>query len=114
MTSPRPAPGLLLADASSFDLAPALAAFKSEGHARLGRVVSDDGLASLGARVDDLMTGRVHHDGLFFQRDSATGRYRDLAFGEGWQGPSSDYRQIEALEIDPVFRAFPDNPLHDR
>jgi phytanoyl-CoA hydroxylase len=60
------------------------------------------------------MTGRVRHEELFFQRDSPTGRYRDLAFGQGWQGPSSDYRKIEKLELDPVFRAFLGNPLHER
>ena len=62
----------------------------------------------------DLMSARVRHEGLFFQRDSATGRYEDLIFGKGWQGPSQEYRKIEKLEIDPVFRAFIANPLHER
>jgi phytanoyl-CoA hydroxylase len=107
----RPVLGI---DPATFDIAPAIAEFKRQGYARLGRVVSDAALAALGARVEDLMTARVRHDGLFFQRDSPTGRYRDLAFGKGWQGPSSDYRKIEKLEIDPLFRGFIGNPLHER
>ena len=101
-------------DAATFVLAPVLAAFSREGYARLGRVVSEEAIFALGARVDDLMTARVRHEGLFFQRDSATGRYEDLEFGKGWQGPSNDYRKIEKLEIDPLFRAFIANPLHER
>jgi phytanoyl-CoA hydroxylase len=105
---------VIAVDAAAFDLAPALAEFSSRGYARLGRVVSEDGLAALGARVDDLMNARVQHEGLFFQRDSTTGRYEDLAFGKGWQGPSTDYRKIEKLELDPLFRAFIGNSLHER
>ena len=37
-----------------------------------------------------------------------------MSFGDGWQGPSSDYRKIEKLELDPLFRAFIANPLHER
>jgi hypothetical protein len=106
--------GLLAIDAKSFDLVPALAAFESDGYARLGRVVGDEALVALGARVGDLMSARVRHEGLFFQRDSQTGRYEDLEFGKGWQGPSNEYRKIEKLEIDPLFRAFIGNALHER
>src|SRR3954470_7641132 len=99
---------------AAFDLAPALAEFGRRGYARLGRVVDDEALAALGTRADDLLSERVRHEGLVFQRDSPTGRYEDLAFGEGWQGPSSDYRKIEKLELDPLFRAFIGNALHER
>lgn len=105
----------LLADgAAELDLAPALADYRALGFARLGRVLADDALAALSARVDDLMSARVRHEGLFFQRDSATGRYEDLTFGAGWQGPSPDYRKIEKLELDPLFRAWIANPLFER
>jgi hypothetical protein len=105
---------VLLAPAAALDLDPVLAEFAAHGFARLGRVLSDDGLAALGARVDDLMHARVRYDGLFFQRDSATGRYEDLEFAKGWQGPSPDYRKIEKLELDPLFRAWMTNPLFER
>jgi phytanoyl-CoA hydroxylase len=106
--------GLLDVDAATFDIASALAGFKSQGYARLGRVVSEEAILALGARVDDLMSARVRHQGLFFQRDSPTGRYQDLSFGKGWEGPSDEYRKIEKLEIDPLFRAFIGNALHER
>lgn len=105
---------MLAVDPTHFDLAPALADFARLGYARLGRVVADDTLAALGARLDDLMAARVQHEGLFFQRDSPTGRYEDLTYGDGWQGPRPDYRKIEKLELDPLFRAFMANPLYER
>jgi hypothetical protein len=106
--------GVLAVDPATFDLAPALADFERLGFARLGRVLDDAAVAALGARLDDLMSARVRYDGMFFQRDSPTGRYEDLRFGEGWQGPSPEYRKIEKLELDPLFRAFIDNPLYER
>jgi phytanoyl-CoA hydroxylase len=87
--------GLLGVDATTFDIAPALAGFRTQGFARLGTVVAGETISALGARIDDLMNARIRHEGLFFQRDSQTGRYEDL-------------------EIDPLFRAFIGNPLHER
>src|SRR5258706_5019025 len=80
------------------DLAAPLLALRRDGHARLGPVVAPTALAELRARVEELMHGRVRHQGLFFQHDSPTGRYEDLAFGAGWVGPSDDYRKLEKLE----------------
>jgi hypothetical protein len=105
---------VLAVDPARFDLDSALADFARLGYARLGRVVDEPTLAALGARLDDIMHGRAPRDGLFFQHDAHSGRYEDLAYGEGWQGPSSDYRKIEKLERDPLFRAFMGNPLYER
>jgi phytanoyl-CoA hydroxylase len=107
-------PSVLAVDLAALPLAAALEEFARVGYARLGRVVDDQTIAALGARVDDLMSARIQHEGMFFQRDSPSGRYEDLTFGAGWQGPSSDYRKIEKLELDPVFRAYIGNPLHER
>jgi len=104
---------VLAIDPTRFALGPALDQFARLGYARLGRVVGDRTLAALGARVDDLMSARVRHQGMFFQLDAPTGRYEDLSFGDGWQGPSSAYRKIEKLELDPLFDAFVRNPLHE-
>jgi phytanoyl-CoA hydroxylase len=98
----------------SEDLEGPLAHFADHGWARLGAVTDEATLAGLRERADDLMMGRVVHDGLFFQRDSATGRYEDLSFGRGWEGPSLEYRKIEKLERDPRFRAFLENPVFER
>jgi phytanoyl-CoA hydroxylase len=96
------------------DLSSPLDHFGAHGYARLGRIFDLATVAALGARVDDLMSARVRHEGLFFQRDSPTGRYEDLTFGDGWQGPSIEYRKMEKLELDPLFRAFIGNPIHEQ
>jgi phytanoyl-CoA hydroxylase len=88
-----------------------LATFARDGFAPLGRVLDDERLAALRARVDDLMLGRVVVDGLFFQHDSPTGAYEDLTYGKGWIGPSLAYRKLEKLERDEVVRAWIENPL---
>lgn len=91
--------------ASEVDLVDVSAAFHRDGFARLGRLFDEPYLAALRARADALMLGEIRYDGLFFQHDSATGRYEDLAHGEGWIGPSLEYRKLEKLELDPLFRA---------
>jgi hypothetical protein len=91
-------------------LQPILEHFRAHGWARLGRIATDDDLARLRARADDIMLGRVVHEGLFFQHDAATGRFEDLDFGRGWVGPSLSYRKIEKLEKDDVFRGWVENP----
>lgn len=104
---------LVLEDAS-VDVSAVLAELREQGYARLGRVLSDDGLAMLRARVDDIMLGKVCHDGLFFQHDSGSGRYEDLVRKQGYVGASLHYRKIEKLEKDPLFRALIANPIYER
>src|SRR5260370_21219219 len=60
------------------------------------------------------MLGRAACAGLFLQRDGETGRCEELAFGRGWEGPSLEYRKIEKLESDPLFRAWLENALFER
>ena len=84
----------------------AIAHWREHGWARLGLMADEATLAGLRACADDIMLGRVVHEGLFFQHDAETGRYEDLEFGRGWVGPSLSYRKIEKLERDPVFRAW--------
>jgi hypothetical protein len=92
----------------------ALEHFREHGWARLGRLADGEELALLRQRADDIMLGRVVHDGLFFQHDSPTGRYDDLEFGRGYVGPSLSYRKIEKLERDPLFRAWLENPCFEK
>jgi hypothetical protein len=105
---------VLVPGAASIDLTQAIEHFAAHGYARTGRVLSDSGLAELRQRADDLMLGRVVHEGLFFQRDSGTGRYEDRLLGKGYEGPSLDYRKIEKLEKDSLFFAWINNPLFER
>ncbi|MEO7328737.1 MAG: phytanoyl-CoA dioxygenase family protein, partial [Minicystis sp.] len=65
-------------------------------------------------RADDIMLGRVRYPGLFFQHDTETGRYEDLTYKKGYQGPSLNYRKIEKLEKDPLFSSWINNPFFGR
>jgi ectoine hydroxylase-related dioxygenase (phytanoyl-CoA dioxygenase family) len=92
----------------------ALAHFAEQGYARLGRVMTDEGLAILRERADAIMLGNVTHEGMFFQLDTTTGAYRDLVYGRGYEGPSLEYRKIEKLERDDLFRSWIENALFER
>jgi len=96
------------------DLKAAASAFQRDGYARLGRLVDDDTLQRLRCRSEALMLGEIRYEGLFFQHDSATGRYEDLEYKKGYVGASRRYRKIEKLEIDPLFRAHVDHPRFRR
>lgn len=109
-----PADAALLEGVLEMDISGALAHYEEHGYARLGPVLRDDARAELCARATDLMLGRVVHPGLFFQLDTETGRYDDLTFGKGWQGPSTNYRKLEKLEKDPLFFAWIQNALFER
>jgi len=99
---------------TALDLDAVLASYRAEGFARLGRVLSDEGLALLRERADDIMQGRADPERFFYQHDTTTGRYEDLEIGRGWVGPSDSYRKIEKLERDDRFRAWIDNALFER
>jgi len=99
---------------ATLDVERAIEAHRTHGFAKLGRVLDDEGLEALRARLDELMLGRVKHEGLFFQHDAESGRYDDLPLGRGWVGPSLDYRKLEKLERDPIMLAWIENPLFER
>jgi hypothetical protein len=105
---------VLLPGAADLDLQVPLSSFAEHGFARLGSVLDGAGIEALRARAEDIMLGRVHYPGLFFQRDTTTGRYEDLEFGKGWTGPSLNYRKVEKLEKDPLFAAWIENALFAR
>lgn len=92
----------------------AIAHYREHGWARLGRLADDATLDALRARADAIMLGEVRYDGLFFQHDSASGRYEDLEYGKGWQGPSLGYRKIEKLELDPLYWQWLSNDVFRR
>ncbi len=95
-------------------LAQALAEYEELGFARLGQVVDEDACRRMRERAEEIMLGRVVVPGLFFQRDTETGNYGDLEYGKGWQGPTLNYRKLEKLERDEVFRRHIELPLFGR
>jgi phytanoyl-CoA hydroxylase len=105
---------MLLTGAEGMELARPLAELAERGYAQLGRVLSDQGLAALRERAEQLMLGHVSYPGMFFQLDATTGRYEDAPLGLGWQGPSLAYRKLEKLELDPRFRRWINSPLCER
>jgi hypothetical protein len=105
---------MFLPGARNIDIGPALARYEAEGVASIGPIFDEAWLASLRERADDLMLGRVVHEGLFFQHDASSGRYEDLTHGEGYVGPSLAYRKLEKLEKDDRFLAHIQNALFER
>ncbi len=103
-----------MSETQTLDLTEPLRHLAEHGYARLGVALSPEGIEQLRERSDDLMLGRVQIPGLFFQRDSETGRYDDLRFGRGYEGPRLDYRKLEKLELDSRFLSWIENPLFER
>jgi phytanoyl-CoA hydroxylase len=77
--------------------------YRAQGFARAGILCPPETLELLRARIDSIMMGELVYPGMFFQIDTDSGNYEDLAFGRGYEGPSKNYRKIEKLELDPVF-----------
>ncbi len=105
---------MIHADADSIEYDKVLADYERDGFARLGRVADDATLIALRERADALMLGTITHEGLFFQRDTTTGNYDELTYGKGWEGPSLNYRKLEKLERDPLYRAWLENAVFER
>lgn len=96
------------------DLDGIVEAFFRDGYARVGKCFDEAYLETLRVRTDALMRGEIVHEGLFFQHDSASGRYEDLEIKKGYVGPSLDYRKLEKLERDPLFAAHINAPVFER
>jgi hypothetical protein len=105
---------MLMPGSVNLEIEAPLSEFARNGYARLGTVLAPHAARALRARADAMMLGEVRVPGLFYQHDSASGRYEDLAFGEGWVGPSLAYRKLEKLELDPLFAEWIENPLFTR
>jgi hypothetical protein len=77
-------------------------------------VLSDEELAALQQRIDDIMLGRadIDYGRLLMQLDSETGKYEDAGVqSNGSKGATLDYRKIQNLEHDSHFREFLSRPL---
>lgn len=103
-----------LREVSDAELDAAIEQFRAEGYARIPAVASAETLTALRARADAIAAGTVSYPGLFFQPDAPSGRYADLQFGQGWTGPETNYRKVEKLELDDIFRAWLENAVFER
>ena len=88
--------------------------FQDRGYLNLGRVLSDEDVCALQARIDDIMMGRaeIDYDRLMMQLDSTTGDYQDAgAQSNGHKGATLAYRKIQNLEADDLFSAYLQRPI---
>ncbi len=87
--------------------------YEEKGWLRLGKMAAGQ-LQKLQDRIDAIMLGKadLNYDRLLMQLDSATGAYEDA--GEqtmGFKGARLDYRKIQELEHDPIFREYLVDPV---
>lgn len=88
------------------------AQFHQDGYIRLGRVVPSEWIDALRRRIDDIMLGKVWHEGLTMQLDSSSGVYREIPENSpSFKGATLAYRRIDRLERDPLFLTYMQHPL---
>jgi len=88
--------------------------YDRDGYINLGKLLSDDDLAALQERINGIMLGTAETDSsrLLMQVDSADGKYENAGEqSKGFKGARLDYRKIQDLEHDPLFREFMERPL---
>ena len=88
--------------------------YQEHGYVRLGKFLSDDRLAALRQRIDDIMLGkaRLDYDHMLMQIDSEDGTYDKTGpQTTGHKGSHLNYRKIEQLEFDPLFLRYMQSPI---
>jgi hypothetical protein len=88
--------------------------YHRDGYLKLGKLLTDDELARLQQRIDEIMLGQaaIDYDRLLMQLDSDSGKYGDMPEQtKGFKGPTLGYRKIQDLEHDPLFLAYLQRPL---
>src|SRR5205823_5142349 len=88
--------------------------FEEDGYLILGKVLSDEDLAALQQRIDDIMLGNagIDYSRLLMQLDSTTGEYQDAGVqSNGHKGSTLAYRKIQNLEHDDLFRDYLSRPI---
>ena len=88
--------------------------YDEQGYLKLGRLLSDDELAALQQRIDQIMLGRAQLDysKLTMQLDAESGRYEDMpTISRGHKGATLGYRKIQDLELDDLFLAYMRRPI---
>jgi phytanoyl-CoA hydroxylase len=82
--------------------------FEETGYIKLGRI-DEDQLRKMQDRIDAIMLGKadLDYNKLLMQLDSTTGAYEDAgAQTLGFKGATLDYRKIQELEHDSLFREY--------
>lgn len=90
------------------------AQYERDGYLRLGKLLSDEDLKALQDRINAIMLGTadVDYNNLLMQLDSEDGKYENAGRqSKGFKGARLDYRKIQDLEFDPLFREFMERPI---
>jgi len=90
------------------------ARYEDEGYLVLGKLLTDDELAGLQQRIDDIMLGtaEIDYDKILMQLDSTSGKYNDAGVqSKGWKGATLAYRKIQDLELDSLFGEYTNRPI---
>jgi len=88
--------------------------FEEDGYLVLGKVLSDEDLAALQKRIDEIMLGEadIDYSRILMQLDSVTGEYKDAPEQSmGHKGATLAYRKIQNLEYDDLFAAYLSRPI---
>lgn len=88
--------------------------FEEQGFLKLGKLLSDDELAAMQQRIDDIMLGKadLDYDQIMMQLDADSSDYSQLgAQTRGHKGATLDYRKIQDLEYDPMYLEYMQRPL---
>lgn len=82
--------------------------FVDDGYVKLGRVLHDDELGVLQARIDAIMLGtaEVDYDRMLMQLDGAATEQ-----SRGFRRATLGYRKIQDLEHDPVYLDYMRKPI---
>ena len=89
---------------TSPDLHSALRDFHELGVARLGKVADAKELEALRERIDQIMLGEIRYEYMMMQLEPDV--YPGARMSNGFKEPTLDYRKIQDLDVDPLFRAF--------
>lgn len=88
--------------------------YAEEGYIVLGQIVSDEQIAGLQDRIDQIMLGKADlpYDKILMQMDSQSGRYGEAGpQSKGHKEASLNYRKIQDLELDALFLQYLQHPI---
>ena len=90
------------------ELSPAeLEEFHAQGYLRLGKVAPEEEIRAMCQRIDDIMLGKIHYDGMLMQLCPSAGDLGLSRQTKEFKGSSLRYRKIQDLEQDPLFLDLP-------
>jgi hypothetical protein len=88
--------------------------YERDGFLRLGRLLADEELAAMNARLDDIMLGKTDLDysRMVMQLEGEAGEYnRAGPQTRGFKKATLAHRVVYGLEYDPLFLAYLQRPL---